>query len=77
MSVNEAWIFVIISGLLGCYIMYSFSVEAALISLLEFILVRVCLYAVEKSKFDCRIGWSHSRALPCLIGWVAGFGETG
>src|SRR5215213_6260828 len=38
MSVTEAWIFVVVSGVLGCYIMYSFSVEAALISLLSLLL---------------------------------------
>ena len=47
MSVNEGWAFVVIAGLLGCYIMYSFSVEAALLSLFS-LLVYGFFYTPQK-----------------------------
>src|SRR3954469_16255478 len=38
MSVNEGWVFVVISAALGCYIMYTFSWQAAAISMVSLFL---------------------------------------
>lgn len=74
MSVTEAWIFVVISGVLGCYIMYTFSVEAALISTLSLFLYGFVYTPLKKVNSIAVLVGAIPGALPCLIGWVASFG---
>ncbi|MFT3979069.1 MAG: heme o synthase [Ferruginibacter sp.] len=75
MSVNEGWTFVIIAGLIGCYIMYTFSLEAALLSLFSLLLYGFIYTPLKKVNSVAVLVGAFPGALPCLIGWVAGFGE--
>ena len=73
MKPNEGWAFVIISGLLGLYIMYTFSVEAAALSLLSLVLYGFVYTPLKKVNSIAVLVGAIPGALPCLIGWVAGF----
>ena len=75
MSVNEAWAFAIIAGIAGCVIMYSFSLEAALLSLFSLLLYGFIYTPLKKVNSIAVLVGAVPGALPCLIGWVAGFGE--
>jgi len=77
MSVKEGWIFVVISGVLGCYIMYTFSIEAALISALSLFLYGFVYTPLKKVNSVAVLVGAIPGALPCLIGWVASFGKDG
>jgi protoheme IX farnesyltransferase len=74
MRVTEAWIFVLISGALGIYIMYGFSPEAALLSLLSLFLYGFVYTPLKKVNSVAVLVGAIPGALPCLIGWVASFG---
>ena len=74
MSVNEAWIFVAVSGMLGLYIMYTFSPEAAWLSLLCLVLYGFVYTPLKKVNSIAVLVGAIPGALPCLIGWVASFG---
>lgn len=76
MSVNEGWIFVIISGLLGCYIMYTFSIEAAVLSLFSLCLYGFIYTPLKKINSIAVLVGAIPGALPCLIGWVASFSDN-
>ena len=76
MSVNEGWIFVLISGLLGCYIMYTFSIEAAVLSLFSLCLYGFVYTPLKKVNSIAVLVGAIPGALPCLIGWTASFGEN-
>ncbi len=73
MSVREGWTFVVIAGLLGIYIMYSFSIEAAIISLLSLLLYGFVYTPLKKVSSIAVLVGALPGALPCLIGWVASF----
>lgn len=75
MSVNEAWAFVGIATALGAYIMYTFSIEAALISLLSLFLYGFVYTPLKKVNSIAVLVGAVPGALPCLIGWVASFSE--
>jgi protoheme IX farnesyltransferase len=75
MTVNEAWIFVVFSAVLGCYIMYTFSLEAALLSLFSLLLYGFVYTPLKKINSIAVLVGAIPGALPCLIGWVASFGE--
>jgi protoheme IX farnesyltransferase len=75
MTVNEAWIFVVVSAVLGCYIMYTFSLEAALLSLFSLLLYGFVYTPLKKINSIAVLVGAVPGALPCLIGWVASFGE--
>ncbi len=77
MTVTEAWIFVIISGLAGLAILYSFSIEAALLSLLSLLLYGFVYTPLKKVNSIAVLVGAIPGALPCLIGWVAGFTAGG
>ena len=77
MSVTEGWVFVFISGILGCYIMYRFSLEAALISALSLLLYGFVYTPLKKVNSIAVLVGAIPGALPCLIGWVASFGVDG
>jgi protoheme IX farnesyltransferase len=76
MSVSEAWVFVVIAGVLGIYIMYTFSIEAALISLLSLVLYGFVYTPLKKVNSIAVLVGAIPGALPCLIGWVASFGPA-
>ena len=73
MSVTEGWVFVIIAGLVGCGIMYSFSLEAALLSLVSLLLYGFVYTPLKKVNSIAVLMGAIPGALPCLIGWVASF----
>ena len=75
MSVNEAWGFVVVTGALGIYIMFTFSSEAAWLSLLSLILYGFIYTPLKKVNSIAVLVGAIPGALPCLIGWVASFGE--
>jgi len=75
MSVNEAWGFVVIAAIAGCAIMYSFSLEAALLSLLSLLLYGFVYTPLKKVNSIAVLVGAIPGALPCLIGWVAGFSQ--
>jgi len=75
MSVNEGWGFVIISAALGAYIMYTFSIEAALLSLLSLFIYGFVYTPLKKVNSIAVLVGALPGALPCLIGWVASFSE--
>ena len=74
MSVNEGWIFVFIAGLIGCYIMYTFSIEAAVLSLFSLCLYGFVYTPLKKVNSIAVLVGAIPGALPCMIGWVASFG---
>lgn len=75
MSENEGWAFVVIAGLVGCFIMYTFSLEAALLSLFSLLLYGFIYTPLKKINSIAVLVGAIPGALPCLIGWVASFGE--
>jgi len=76
MSEKEAWIFVVVSGVLGCYLMYTFSMEAALLSLFSLLLYGFVYTPLKKVNSIAVLMGAIPGALPCLIGWLASFGEN-
>jgi protoheme IX farnesyltransferase len=75
MSVQEGWTFAIVSGIAGCYIMYTFSIEAALVSALSLLLYGFVYTPLKKVNSIAVLVGAIPGALPCLIGWLAGFHE--
>ena len=76
MGVTEAWIFATLCGILGVFIMYRFSMEAALLSLLSLILYGFVYTPLKRVNSIAVLVGAIPGALPCLIGWVAAF-KTG
>ncbi len=75
MSVNEGWVFVVISAALGCYIMYTFSWQAAVISMASLFLYGFVYTPLKKVNSIAVLVGAIPGALPCLIGWLASFSE--
>ncbi len=75
MSAKEAWIFAAISGGIGLLIMFSFSKEAAWLSFLSLVLYGFVYTPLKKINSIAVLVGAIPGALPCLIGWVASFGE--
>ncbi len=75
MTVNEGWAFVVISGAAGLIMLYSFSVEAALLSLFSLLLYGFVYTPLKKINSVAVLVGAIPGALPCLIGWAASFGE--
>jgi heme o synthase len=76
MSVNEATVFAVISGALGVFIMWWwFNMESALIGLLSLFLYGFVYTPLKKINSIAVLVGAFPGALPCLIGWVAGFGK--
>jgi protoheme IX farnesyltransferase len=76
MSAKEAWVFAAVSGMLGLYIMYLFSIEAACLSLLSLVLYGFIYTPLKKVNSVAVLVGAIPGALPCLIGWVASFGDN-
>jgi len=75
MSPSEAWAFAGITGALGTFIMYTFSAEAAWLSLASLILYGFVYTPLKKINSIAVLVGAIPGALPCLIGWVASFNE--
>jgi protoheme IX farnesyltransferase len=77
MSATEAWVFAGIIGALGIFIMYTFSAEAAWLSLGSLILYGFVYTPFKKINSIAVLIGAIPGALPCLIGWTASFTEGG
>ncbi len=75
MSVKEAWIFAIITGLCGTVIMWQwFNLASAAIALFSLFLYAFIYTPLKKINSISVLVGAFPGALPCLIGWVAGTG---
>ena len=77
MSAAEAWVFAGIIGAIGLVIMYSFSPEAAWLSLASLVLYGFVYTPFKKINSIAVLIGAIPGALPCLIGWTASFTEGG
>jgi protoheme IX farnesyltransferase len=75
MTAQEAWIFAAVSGGVGLLIMYTFSKEAMWLSLISLVLYGFVYTPLKKINSIAVLVGAIPGALPCLIGWVASFGE--
>jgi protoheme IX farnesyltransferase len=75
MSKGEAWSFAGIAGAIGIAIMYTFSSEAAWLSLFSLVLYGFVYTPLKKINSIAVLVGAIPGALPCLIGWVASFGS--
>ena len=77
MSVEEAYLFALISGILGVWMMYYyFNLQSALLSACSLFLYAFIYTPLKKiSSISVLVG-AFPGALPCLIGWIAGFPEN-
>lgn len=75
MTAQEAWIFASVSGGVGLLIMYTFSKEAMWLSFISLVLYGFVYTPLKKINSIAVLVGAIPGALPCLIGWVASFGE--
>jgi len=76
MSVNEAGIFAFITGVAGVFMMWNyFNTTSALISLFSLFLYGFIYTPLKKVNSISVLVGAIPGALPCLIGWVAAFGN--
>ena len=76
MSTNEGTIFAIVTGALGVFILwYWFNYQAALIGLFSLFLYGFIYTPLKKVNSVAVLVGAFPGALPCLIGWVAAFGD--
>lgn len=72
MSVNEASIFAVITGIVGTFILaYWFNYESALVGLFSLLLYGFVYTPLKKINSIAVLVGAIPGALPCLIGWVA------
>lgn len=73
MSQQEAYIFAIVAGLLGCWMMwYFFNLSSALLSAFSLFLYAFIYTPLKKINSIAVLVGAFPGAFPCLIGWVAG-----
>ncbi|MEO6819481.1 MAG: heme o synthase [Ginsengibacter sp.] len=76
MSVNEGWIFAIITGTIGVGIMWQFfNFESAMLGLFSLFIYGFIYTPLKKVNSISVLVGAFPGALPCLIGWVAATGE--
>jgi protoheme IX farnesyltransferase len=76
MTANEAFVFAIITGIIGVMIMwYWFNFASAMIGLFSFFLYAFIYTPLKKINSVSVLVGAFPGALPCLIGWVAGTNE--
>ena len=76
MGVNEAGFFAFITGVAGIFMMWKFfNTESALISLLSLFLYGFIYTPLKKVNSISVLVGAVPGALPCLIGWVAAYGN--
>ncbi|MFY7965946.1 MAG: heme o synthase [Chitinophagaceae bacterium] len=74
MSVNEAMVFALIAGVVGCTLMwFFFNLTAALLSAFSLFLYAYIYTPLKKVNSISVLVGAFPGAFPCLIGWVAGF----
>lgn len=77
MSVTEATVFAVIAGAAGVFIMwYRFNMESALLGALSLFIYGFIYTPLKKINSVSVLVGAFPGALPCLIGWVAGFYDT-
>jgi len=77
MSVTEGSAFAVIAGALGVFIMwYWFNIESAMLGLLSLLLYGFIYTPLKKVNSVAVLVGAFPGALPCLIGWVAGFYDS-
>ncbi|MEI7965115.1 MAG: heme o synthase [Chitinophagaceae bacterium] len=77
MSIQEATIFAIIIGVAGVLLMwFRFNMESALLGLLSLFLYGFIYTPLKTKNSVAVLVGAFPGALPCLIGWVAGFYDT-
>ena len=78
MTVQEGWAFAVITGLLGTAILgYCFNMTAALLAAFSLFLYAFIYTPLKKVNSISVLVGAFPGALPCLIGWCAGFyGDT-
>ncbi len=75
MSQKEAYIFALLAGLIGIWMMWQFfNIESALLSALSLFLYAFIYTPLKKVNSIAVLVGAFPGALPCLIGWVAGTG---
>ncbi|HQR92312.1 MAG: protoheme IX farnesyltransferase [Bacteroidetes bacterium 24-39-8] len=73
MSQQEAYIFALVAGLLGCWMMwYFFNLSSALLSAFSLFLYAFIYTPLKKINSIAVLVGAFPGAFPCLIGWVAG-----
>lgn len=73
MSQQEAYIFAIVAGVVGCWMMwYFFNLSAALLSAFSLFLYAFIYTPLKKINSIAVLVGAFPGAFPCLIGWVAG-----
>jgi protoheme IX farnesyltransferase len=77
MSANEAYGFAFITGFAGVWMMYTFfNAESALLSFASLLLYAYIYTPLKKVNSLAVLVGALPGALPCLIGWVAGFSSS-
>jgi heme o synthase len=77
MSVNEATTFAVISGVLGVFILWNwFNYQAALTGLVSLFLYGFIYTPLKKVNSIAVLVGAIPGAIPCLIGWIAAFGDN-
>ena len=72
MSVAEAYIFAIVAGIIGVWMMYQFfNISAALLSAFSLFLYAYIYTPLKKVSSVSVLVGAFPGAIPCLIGWVA------
>src|SRR6185312_13277331 len=78
MTVNEAWSFAVVIGAVGIIMMwYWFNFASAMIALFSLFLYAFIYTPLKKVSSIAVLVGAFPGALPCLIGWVAGFSHGG
>lgn len=78
MSVAEAWVFAIIAGALGVYMLgYFFNWTAAVLAAFSLFLYAFVYTPLKKVNAIAVLVGAFPGALPCLIGWAAGDEKLG
>lgn len=73
MSQQEAYIFAIVAGVVGCWMMwYFFNLSSALLSAFSLFLYAFIYTPLKKINSIAVLVGAFPGAFPCLIGWVAG-----
>ena len=76
MSVNEAGVFAFVTGIGGVFMMWNFfNTESALVSLFSLFLYGFIYTPLKKVNSISVLVGAVPGALPCLIGWVAAYGN--
>lgn len=78
MTVDEAWIFALVTGITGVLMMwYWFNFASAMIGVFSLLLYAFVYTPLKKVNSVSVLVGAFPGALPCLIGWVAATGDFG